>query len=137
MIRKRGHDQVINHLGRTIGRDLRVIPQPGEPLIDRCPVRVIKRPASSWFPEHTATRVRWASSLRGVWDNLPSFQRVLDYGILGGKVNLKRHVVRKNGEQHLYYSLSETIRVRVCRGKDQAPARRGEHARFGPPAPPC
>ena len=51
------------------------------------------------------------SSLRGVWDNLPSFQPVLDYGILGGKVNLKRHVVRKNGKQHVYYSLSETILI--------------------------
>src|SRR5437016_217299 len=27
------------------------------------------------------------------------------------KVNLKRHVVRKNGKQHIYYSLSETIRI--------------------------
>jgi len=26
-------------------------------------------------------------------------------------VNLKRHVVRKNGKQHVYYSLSETIRI--------------------------
>jgi hypothetical protein len=28
-----------------------------------------------------------------------------------GKVNLKRHVVRKNGKEHVYYSLSETIRI--------------------------
>ena len=26
-------------------------------------------------------------------------------------MNLKRHVVRKNGKQHVYYSLSETIRI--------------------------
>jgi hypothetical protein len=26
-------------------------------------------------------------------------------------VNLKRHVVRKDGKQHVYYSLSETIRI--------------------------
>jgi hypothetical protein len=45
-----------------------------------------------------------------MWDNLPSFQLVLDYGILE-KVNLKRHVVCKNGKQHVYYSLSETIRI--------------------------
>ena len=32
-----------------------------------------------------------------------------------GKVNLKRHVVRKNGKEHVYYSLSETIRVNKVR----------------------
>jgi hypothetical protein len=26
-------------------------------------------------------------------------------------VNLKRHVVRKDGKEHIYYSLSETIRL--------------------------
>jgi hypothetical protein len=26
-------------------------------------------------------------------------------------VNLKRHVVRKDGKEHVYYSLSETIRI--------------------------
>src|SRR5580704_7682948 len=26
-------------------------------------------------------------------------------------MNLKRHVVRKNGKEHVYYSLSETIRI--------------------------
>src|SRR6202035_5940266 len=28
-----------------------------------------------------------------------------------GKVNLKRHVVRKDCKEHVYYSLSETIRI--------------------------
>jgi hypothetical protein len=28
-----------------------------------------------------------------------------------GKVNLKRHVVRKDGREHVYYSLSETIQI--------------------------
>jgi hypothetical protein len=28
-----------------------------------------------------------------------------------GKVNLKQHVVRKNSKQHVYYSLSATIRI--------------------------
>ena len=45
-----------------------------------------------------------------VWDNLPSFQLGLNLAF-SDKVNLKRHVVRKNGKQHVYYSLSETIRI--------------------------
>ena len=28
-----------------------------------------------------------------------------------GKVNLKRHVVRKDGKEHVYYSLNETMRI--------------------------
>jgi hypothetical protein len=28
-----------------------------------------------------------------------------------GKVNLKRHVVGKDGKEHVYYSLNETIRI--------------------------
>jgi hypothetical protein len=29
----------------------------------------------------------------------------------GAAVNLKRHVIRKDGKEHIYYSLSETIRI--------------------------
>jgi hypothetical protein len=43
-------------------------------------------------------------------DNLPSFQRVLDRGILGVRcISMTR--VRKDGKEHVDYSLSETIRI--------------------------
>ena len=53
---------------------------------------------SERFSALNTRHLRGEKLVRGVWDNLPGFQAGIRLWHSRGKVNLKRHVVRKDGK---------------------------------------